>query len=87
MSKDFLYYCQISIKGKVRHRNWKCSSGVFHLANIINYDVDNNSFSEGAKIATVRPVYKKSDRDKIENYRAVSILNCFSKVYETFLHE
>ena len=60
---------------------------MFHLANIINYDVDNNSFSEGAKIATVRPVYKKCDRDKIENYKPVSILNCFSKVYETFLHE
>ena len=57
-----------------------------HLANIINYDLD-NSFSEGAKIATVRPIYKKSDRDKIENYRPVSILNCFSKVYERFLHK
>ena len=30
-----------------------------HLANIINHDLDNNSFSEGAKIATVRPIYKK----------------------------
>ena len=35
-----------------------------HLANIINH----NSFSEGPKIARVRPTYKKSDRDKIENY-------------------
>ena len=58
-----------------------------HLANIINHDLDNNSFSEGAKIATVRPIYKKSDRNKIENYRPVSILNCFSKVYERFFHE
>ena len=40
-----------------------------HLANIINHDIDNNSVSEGAKIATVHPIYKKSDRDKIENYR------------------
>ena len=40
-----------------------------HLANIINHDIDNNSFSEDAKIATVHPIYKKSDRDKIENYR------------------
>ena len=36
-----------------------------HVANIINHDADNNSFSEGAKIATVHPIYKKSDRDKI----------------------
>ena len=41
----------------------------YHLANIINHDIDNNSYSEGAKIATVHPIYKKSDRDKIENYR------------------
>ena len=58
-----------------------------HLANIINHDLDNNSFSEGAKIATVGPIYKKSDRDKIQNYRPVSILNFFSKVYERFFHE
>ena len=58
-----------------------------HLTNIINHDLDNNSFSEDAKIATVRPIYKKSIRDKIENYRPVSILNCFLKVYERSLHE
>ena len=58
-----------------------------HLANVSNHDLVNNSFSEGAKIATVRPIYKKSDGDKIENYRPVSILNCFSKVYERFLHK
>ena len=57
-----------------------------HFANIINHDLDNNSFSEDAQIATVRQIYKKSDRDKTENCRPVSILNCFSKVYERFLH-
>ena len=31
-----------------------------HLANIINHDLDNNSFAEGAKIATVHPIYKKT---------------------------
>ena len=49
--------------------------------------MDNTSFSEDTKIATVCPIYKKSDGDKNENYRRVSILNCFSKVYERFLHE
>ena len=58
-----------------------------HLANIINHDIDNNSFSEGAKIATVCPIYKKSDIEKIDNYTPASILNCFSEVYERFLHE
>ena len=58
-----------------------------HLANIINHGIDNNNFSEVAKIPTVRLIYKKSNRDKIENYRPVSILNCFSKVYKRFPHE
>ena len=40
-----------------------------HLANIINHDLDNNSFSKGAKITTVRLICKKNDKDKIDNYR------------------
>ena len=45
------------------------------------------SFSKEAKVATVRPIYKKKSRNIIENYRPVSILSCFSKVYEKFLLE
>ena len=44
-------------------------------------------FSEKAKVAYVRPIFKKNGREKNENYRPVSILNCFSKVYENFLLE
>ena len=55
--------------------------------NIINNDLSNNSFSNEAKVATVRPIYKKKSHNKIENYRPVSILSCFSKVYEKFLLE
>ena len=56
-----------------------------HLTNIINRDIKENKFSEDAKTALVRPLHKKNDRDKIENYRPVSILNGFSKVYEKYL--
>ena len=57
-----------------------------HLTNIINGDLLKDSFSEDAKATSVRPVFKKKERDKIENYRPVSI-NCFSKIYEKFLLE
>ena len=30
-----------------------------HLCNIINKDIEKSSFSDGAKIASVKPVYKK----------------------------
>ena len=52
---------------------------------IKNNNLLENSSSKKAKIATVRLIYKKKDFDEIENYRPVSILSCFSKVYEKFL--
>ena len=58
-----------------------------HLANIINNDISNNNYSEHAKTATVRPIFKKDDRTKIKNYRPVRLLNIFSKIYERFLHK
>ena len=57
------------------------------LTNIINNDLSNNAFSDSAKLASVRPIYKKDDRNEIKNYRPVSILNCFSKIYEKFFNE
>ena len=59
----------------------------YHLAYIINKDIEKSAFSEDAKIACVRPVFKKDERTKISNYRPVSILNVFSKIYEKYLHE
>ena len=58
-----------------------------HLANIIDNGISNNSYSEHAKTATVRPIFKKDDRAKIKNYRPISLLNIFAKIYERFLHE
>ena len=34
-----------------------------HFTNIINKDIDNNRFSENAKIASVRPIFKKKERN------------------------
>ena len=53
-----------------------------HLTKIINSDIAKISFSEGAKIAFMRPIFKENGREKGENYGPVSILNCFSKIYE-----
>lgn len=39
------------------------------------------------KLCLVRLVYKKDDSNKIKNYRPVSLLNGFSKVYERFLYD
>ena len=59
-----------------------------HLTNIINSDLKRNAFSDSAKVTSIRPIFKgKGERAEIKNYRLVSILNCFSKVYERFIHE
>ena len=36
-----------------------------HLTNIIN-DLSDNAFSDSAKLASVRPIYKKDDRNEIK---------------------
>ena len=54
-----------------------------HLTNIIN-----SVLSDSAKVASIGPIFKgKGERSEIKNYRPVSILNYFSKVYERFIHE
>ena len=53
-----------------------------HLTNILNRDIKENKFSEDAKTALVRPLSKKNDRDKIQNYGPVSILNDISRLCE-----
>ena len=54
--------------------------------NIINKHLKNNSFSDGAKLALVRPIYKKRSRHQVQNYRPVSILNAFLKIYDRYIH-
>ena len=58
-----------------------------HLAHIINKNLKKNQFSEDAKTALVRSIYKNDDRGKIKNYRPASLLNGFSKIYKRFLHD
>ena len=58
-----------------------------HIANIISKDISNNKFSENAKTATARSNFQNGNRTEIKNYRPVSLLNTFTKIYERFLHE
>ena len=59
-----------------------------HFNNIINTDLKRSGFFDSAKVASVRPIFKgKGERSEIKNYKPVSILNSFSKVYERFIHK
>ena len=56
-----------------------------HLTNLIHQEIELNSFSEFAKVASIRPLYKKEGKCKIKNCWPLSILNYFSKICETCL--
>ena len=52
-------------------------------------DAANNTkgvFPDNAKIASVSPIDKQSDdKNKVSNFRPVSVLNTFSKIYESVI--
>ena len=56
------------------------------LSLAINNSLMNGIFPDAAKVAMISLIDKKSDeKNKISNYRPVSVLNIFSKVYEIVL--
>ena len=56
------------------------------LSLAINSSINNDLFPNAPKIAFVSPTDKKTDnKNKISNYRPVSVLNTFSKIYETII--
>ena len=46
-----------------------------HFCNVINYNIEDKSFPDSAKIASPRTSYNKKSWHKIENYRAISIFS------------
>jgi len=43
-------------------------------------------FLDILKYATIKPVHKNEDRCELSNYRPVSPLTSFSKIFETIMH-
>ena len=56
------------------------------LFKIFKASLEEAIFPEKLKIAKVIPVFKKSDKENIENYRPISILPIFSKVLERIMY-
>ena len=62
-----------------------CWAFEYNFVNAINNSFKNNIFPSNAKEACVKPQDKKTeDKHYISNYRPVSILTTFSKIYEMF---
>ena len=56
------------------------------LAHIVNLSISAGIFSDFLKIARVIPVFKSGDRRLMSNYRPVSVLPIFSKVFERVVY-
>lgn len=56
------------------------------ISNLINQSVKTGIFPNRLKMAKIIPIYKKQDRQKLENYRPISLLPSISKVFEKFIH-
>ena len=56
------------------------------LADAINNNISKGVFLDNAKIASVSPNDKQSDdKNKLSNFRPVSVLNTFYEVYESVI--
>ena len=52
---------------------------------IINKNMNNGNFPDELKIGRISPIYKKDNEELIENYRPVSTIPIFGKIFEKVL--
>ena len=55
------------------------------LTYIYNKSLSTVTFPERLKYALIRPVYKKGDKHLVTNYRPISLLTSFSKIFEKLI--
>ena len=59
---------------------------VHTVCDLVNASFQSGVFPEKLKVARVIPVYKRGDRENINNYRPISMLSFMSKIYEKLLY-
>ena len=57
------------------------------LARLYNSCMQNGTFPEIFKTGKVIPIHKKGNKENIENYRPVSILPIFGKIFEKIIYK
>jgi len=57
------------------------------LEPLFNESLKQGAFPEAYKISVIVPVYKSGEKDYVGNYRPISLLPTFSKLFESCVHE
>lgn len=63
-----------------------CIALIPAITHICNLSIDSGTFPEAFKKAVVHPIYKSGGRDRVSNYRPISVLSSLSKILERILN-
>ena len=58
----------------------------FFLSELFNLCLSTGTYPDLMKVAEVIPIFKKGQKDKLTNYRPISLLSQFNKIFEKLLH-
>ena len=58
-----------------------------YLRSFFDFVFTHRIFPNICKIAKIVPIHKKGEKDNPNNFRPISILNCFSKILEKMIHQ
>ena len=83
--KDFEGDKASDISVKVLKRISKFIAG--HLSGFINYFMELGTFPNILKIGKITPIHKKGDAQLFENYRPISVLPIFGKIFEKVMYD
>ena len=66
----------------------KCTKNVLSspLAGLINFSVQTGKYPSKLKHAKIIPVYKGEDETDPSNYRSISLLSVFNRIFEKIMH-
>lgn len=57
------------------------------LTYLINLSFDNGIFPEVLKKSIIKPLFKKGDKGDLNNYRPITLIPVFSKIFEKAMHK
>ena len=57
------------------------------LNRIFNNAIENGIYPNAMKIARILAIFKKGSKEDPNNYRPISLLSCFNKIFERLLHK